>query len=219
MNRCLVVLWLCGCATPSTSAEHHLLRVHLDLAKPQAEPSLEATRAEYRGWAAQHGTPPGESPVFFVRVGEQQLWALRPARGWNEVPEQGQRDGRVEERVRAVVGARFEANEAQMHGSIVEHHNELLRFQPELSRGDASLAARLPTLTRVVIDSVIPNATEAYEAALKTGPAQGWQLVFFSSPGSGDYVHFLEGDQALPDASLVRRRQVFDATFLPALGP
>jgi hypothetical protein len=219
MNRTLIVLLVCSCATPAAVSEHELLRVHLDLAKPQAEATLEATRAEYRAWAAQHGTPPGESPVFFVRVGDQQLWAIRPARSPSDIPALAQRDGQVEDHVRAVVGSRFEANEALMHRSIVEHHNEWLRLQPELSRGDAALAALLPTLTRVVVDSVIPIETEAYEAALKATPPSGWRLVFVSSPGSGNFVHFLEREAPLPDAALVRQRQAFDATALPALSP
>jgi hypothetical protein len=219
MNRTLLALLVSGCATSAAVSEHQLVRVHLDVAKPEAEPQLEATRAEYRAWAAQHGSPLGEAPVFFVRVGPHQLWALRPARGVNDLAAQNERDGQAEARVRAAVGTRFEANEALMHGAIIEHHNEWLRLQPELSRGDAPLSALLPGLTRVVIDRVIPIETDAYEAALKKTPPGGWRLVFVSSPGSGAFVHFFEHAEALPDDSLVRERQVFEATALPALSP
>lgn len=222
MERCplglLLVVVACS-AKPSSSSEHALVAVHLDVAKPGARATLEATRSEYRGWAAQHATPPGETPVFFLGVGDEQLWALRPAADWASLPVHAAQDGQVEAKVRAAVGGALEQNDALMHGNIRAHHNELLRFQPELSRGDAALGALLPSLSGVTIDHVIPALDEAYEAALRAAPTAGggWHLVFFSSPGSGAYVHLFSGAVDLPDARLVSGRETFDARLLPRL--
>jgi len=219
-----------GCATsPPLSTQSpapatvRFLRLHLDEAEPGAVPALLAVRREYRGWVQQQATPPGEAPFLFLQLGDAQLWALRPAASWDEMPIQATADRQTEDRVRAAVGAALDENGRRMHGSIQAHHNEILRFLPELSAGQTSLTAMASEVAVVAVDLAIPSRTEEYEARAATvARSDQFHLVFFSSPGSGAFVHFLGPGTAdaalrLPDASLVRSRTVFRATPHPEL--
>ena len=238
MRRRSGSLWLLFCAAcasaqrPSVSpggpaagpVEHALVRVHLDVTKPGALETVAGTRVEYRAWVLQVATPPGETPVFFLRVGKDGLWALRPARAWEDIPGQVRRDGEVESAVRASVGTALEGNGERMHGNILEHHNELFRFLAESSRGTGAFADVLARVRVVVLDQVIPSAGDAYadQGASRGGGARpGTHWVFVSSPGSGATVHLLGDDASpgeLPDAALVRERRILEARMDPALG-
>jgi hypothetical protein len=167
----------------------------------------------------QHAKAPGESPVFFLRVGDDQLWAVRPAATWNDIPAQGERDTQTALQVEAAVpSAQHRANDAAMHGNIVGHHNELLRLEPALSTGEGALTQLLPTLAWVVVDDVVPADTDAYEGALRNAKGAGWRLVYFSSPGTGKYVLFAAALEGLPDQRSLISRQALPARWLPQLG-
>lgn len=203
-------------SAPAAGAPPAFLRGHLDQARPGLLAQVMATRGEYRGWVEKHASSPGETPATFLRAGEDRFWALRPAERWEEMPAQATRDAEVERRVREAVGQQLEDNGRRMHSGILEHHNELLRYQAELSRPPEG-GWRLDGLGWLVIDAVKPDQDEAYEAQLSAAPRSGWTLVYFSSPGSGAYVHFTSGPPVLPDEALTRSRVVLPAQALPEL--
>lgn len=159
-------------------------------------------------------------PVAFVRIGDDRLWAMRPSNAWESMPADGAREGEVEKKVRAGVGDAAERNETETHANILEHHNEIFRFQAELSRVEGTLSDVLAKLEWVAVDHVAPHRTDAYEAKLVEMRAarHGAHLVYFSSPGAGTYVHFSAGPLSLPDASLTTARTTFEARLLPELG-
>lgn len=99
----------------------------------------EAARRQQVGWIASHGASAGgELTTYWIRVGADRTWSVRPASSWEELKTQGQQLGALDNAIRAAVGAAFAANEDLVHKSLVEHNNELLRPVANLTLASSS---------------------------------------------------------------------------------
>lgn len=209
--------------------------VHMDAMAPAKRADVEATRAEYRGWVAALEPSYREVEVHFLRVGDGELWALRPAAGWNAVAQNAGSDSVVEAQVRARVGSALDDNGRRMHGSIEHHHNELLRLDvpadAERQGWPADAKGLLAQTQWIVRLAPRPDNSsgEAIEAALdawrKANPSS-WLLRTVSSPGSGDAILFIGSKTPMPapapaafgPASAIVSIRIAPARLVPELG-
>jgi hypothetical protein len=211
---CLTLL-LASCAAQPLA--HSYLKVHFDAALPSQRPLLETLRTEYKQWVDLYAGPASESPVAFLRVGEDQLWALRPASRWADISRQQAQDAAATSRVEQNVKTALAQNELQMHSNITEHHNELWRFYAEVS-SDGGLFQNLASVRAIVIDEVLPATQDSYEAKLAAKPANAAKrFTFVSVLGTGAYIHLIAEPSALPDVALCVRRREHRAEYLLSL--
>lgn len=203
-------------AAPAATARPSHLLVHMDHAPVAKVAEVQASRKQQVEWIKSHGAAIGEATTYWVRVGAERVWAARPATSWEEVKGLGQRLGKLEDAIVGKVGEAFAANEDRMHQAIAEHHNELLRPNPRLTlssddaKKDATTdLAQLASLRLVAIDKPIPARADDYLAAiekintaLRTAEPSLWRAVYFSSMGSGAYVHFIGAARALSPSQL-----------------
>lgn len=203
-------------AAPAANARPAHLLVHMDHAPRAKVAEVQASRKQQVEWIKSHGASAGEPTTYWVRVGAERVWAARPATSWEELKGLGQRLGKLEDAIVGKVGAAFAANEDRMHQAIDEHHNELLRPSPALTlasdeaKKDAITdLAQLANLRLVAIDKPIPARADDYlaaidkiNAALRKAEPSLWRAVYFSSMGSGAYVHFIGAARVLSPSQL-----------------
>lgn len=190
--------------------------------------AVQATRAQQVEWIKSHGAGVQEVTTYWLRVGDQRLWAVRPVTSWEGIKELGKRLGALDEAITAKVGAAFEANEQKMHEALDEHHNELLRpiaglTLAEEARKDAVTdLAQVATLRFVSIDKPVPAKSDEYFAAiaamnqaLRTAEPAMWRAVYSSGLGSGAYVHFVGADRPMSRSELAA---VTERALIASLG-
>lgn len=192
-------------ARAATGLPRYLL-VHMDRMPPAKRADVEATRAEYRGWAAALEPAYREVEVHFLRVGDGELWALRPATSWSELAQNASNDAVVEAQVRARMGSALDDNGRRMHGSIDHHHNELLRLyipadaaRPEWPSDTKTLLAQTQWIVRLATrpDNRSGEAVDAALVAWRKANPNAWLLESVSSPGTGDHILFVGGTQPI----------------------